>query len=309
LKDSVLSITTQDALRTLKALSNEARLRILGLLQQRPMNISEIARELEVSQPTVTTYINQLEEAGLILTRMQKGANGYGKMCFLIHDRLTFQFAPVAESSDENDITLDMPVGHYSAIELKGPSLLASQSGILASQEDSSRFFHPDRMEADLLFMRDGEVQYLFPYNLPVEQRILRLELSVEACGEVARPPVPHWVILSINNLVFDAVPLPMRASGQESHHMPAWFPHELPAAGYLLNWRLSHHQALFNDRKAGKFNLSDLELRLMRPIQVGLRVLAMDETGQMCGGMALYGRNFGRFDQDLRMRIIYEQA
>lgn len=289
-------------------MSNEARLRILTLLHERPMNITEIARELKVSQPTVTSYVNQLEEAGLLFTRIQKGINGYGKICFLVHDALTVSFNNVDLGAPENEIVCDMPVGHYSAINLSRPGLLASQSRILASREDSSRFFHPDRMDADLLVIRGGTVQYLFPYNVPDDHRIVRLELSAEGCSTIAARQQTD-VRLTINDLEFAACQLPPANIESPTRHMPAWYPHDLPPVGHMLVWKVDREQTLFNGSGCGRKTLADLQLKGMQPIKITLAVGSDGEPlGDEGSGLVLFGRNFGRFDQDLRLRVIHEQ-
>lgn len=305
--ESTYPISSDRTLKVLKALSNEARLRIISLLHDRAMNVSEIARELDISQPTITTYVNQLEEAGLILTRIQKNANGYGKLCFLIHESLTFTFNPGMAKRAESAIVLDMPVGHYAGIEIAGPSLLTSQTRVLASWQDTSRFFHPDRMDADLLFVRDGMVQYLFPYNVPEDRQITRLELSVEASTELARPPLQAEFQLTINGHAFEPCTLSEPRADSTTRHMPGWYPQELPTAGQLLTWAVDHHGAYYNGRPAGEFTLKELGIKGSQPIQVILRVLACSAKGQPRGGLVLYGRNFGRFDQDLRFKIVHD--
>lgn len=303
-----LSIETEQALKVLKAMSNEARLAILSQLHQRPMNVSEIARELKISQPTITNYIAQLEDAGLVSTRIQRGANGYGKICFLLHDDLTFTFGRPEKQTTEMDMVQDMPMGHYSEIDILAPSLLASQSRIIASQEDSSRFFHPDRMEADLLFVRRGRVQYLFPYNVPDERRMVRLELSLEASG-CRVEQLRLQMALTINDCEFQPVDLTSLYRGQQTTHMPAWYPAEFPPAGELMVWKIGHDETTFNDEPAGAIRLRDLRLKPMQPIRVALKVVEPGRSAGTEGGMILFGSNFGRFNQDLRLRIVHEQV
>ena len=53
-------------LRTLKALSDASRLRIVGLLAARPMAVGELADALELSPGTVVHHLKRLREAGLV---------------------------------------------------------------------------------------------------------------------------------------------------------------------------------------------------------------------------------------------------
>jgi DNA-binding transcriptional ArsR family regulator len=56
-----------DALiRTLKALADPTRLKILHYIQERPFTPSELARKLRLRAPTVTHHLNELRLAGLV---------------------------------------------------------------------------------------------------------------------------------------------------------------------------------------------------------------------------------------------------
>lgn len=57
-----------DFCRKLKALSDETRWQIVGLLLERPLTVSEIAGLLEASQYNISKHLRILREAGLIIT-------------------------------------------------------------------------------------------------------------------------------------------------------------------------------------------------------------------------------------------------
>jgi DNA-binding transcriptional ArsR family regulator len=56
-------------LRTLKALSDASRLRIVGLLAARPMDVEELADAVELSPGTVVHHLKRLREADLVEAR------------------------------------------------------------------------------------------------------------------------------------------------------------------------------------------------------------------------------------------------
>ena len=56
----------------MKALSNPGRLKILKVLQDRPMCVCEIQSVLDISQPAVSSHLAILEAAGLV-DRQRKG--------------------------------------------------------------------------------------------------------------------------------------------------------------------------------------------------------------------------------------------
>ena len=52
-----------------KALSDETRLRMVGLLSRRPHSVGELAEALELTEPTVSHHLGKLRELGLVNLR------------------------------------------------------------------------------------------------------------------------------------------------------------------------------------------------------------------------------------------------
>ena len=53
-------------IRVMKSLSDPNRVKILKLLQQKTMCVCELQAVLNISQPSVSKHLKQLEEAGLV---------------------------------------------------------------------------------------------------------------------------------------------------------------------------------------------------------------------------------------------------
>jgi DNA-binding MarR family transcriptional regulator len=56
-------------LQFFKALANESRLKILGILANRECGVSELAALLELKEPTVSHHLHKLKEVGLVDVR------------------------------------------------------------------------------------------------------------------------------------------------------------------------------------------------------------------------------------------------
>jgi DNA-binding HxlR family transcriptional regulator len=61
-----------DLLRALKALSDASRLRIIGLLAERPMAVGELADALSLTPATAVHHLGRLREAGLVEARARR---------------------------------------------------------------------------------------------------------------------------------------------------------------------------------------------------------------------------------------------
>ncbi len=303
-KDFVFDVPRTNTHRVLKAVDNSARLEILRLLFLSPMNVSDLARVLGISQPTVTTYVKQLEDAGLIFTHLTKSQNGYTKMCHTPYAGISISWHEIADQFEETSYELDMPVGHYSAIDCSEPCLLATQAGIIASSNDYSLFFHPIRMEAELLQIGQGRVSYLFPYNIPDTHRLISLELSAELSLGSVDPHATADLVLLINRQDYGPFRLTVGRPYETDRNRMGWYPSGLPSSGELYVWRINERHITLNERHLATVSLADLHLLPMQPIEVSFIVSSI---GDLPSGMILFGKSFGRYNQDIRLTISYE--
>jgi DNA-binding transcriptional ArsR family regulator len=62
---------TETLLAFFKAMANESRLRIVGLLAAREHNVQELAAALDLSEPTVSHHLSVLKEIGLVSVRAE----------------------------------------------------------------------------------------------------------------------------------------------------------------------------------------------------------------------------------------------
>jgi DNA-binding transcriptional ArsR family regulator len=63
-------------LQILSALANPQRLRILAMLSERQLYVSELARELQISRPLLHMHLQRLESAGLVTGRHEISSDG-----------------------------------------------------------------------------------------------------------------------------------------------------------------------------------------------------------------------------------------
>lgn len=61
----------KDFIKLMKALSDPNRVKILKMLQQKVMCVCELKTALKLAQPTVSSHLKLLEEAGLVHSRKE----------------------------------------------------------------------------------------------------------------------------------------------------------------------------------------------------------------------------------------------
>ncbi|MDI6740558.1 MAG: metalloregulator ArsR/SmtB family transcription factor [Candidatus Edwardsbacteria bacterium] len=61
----------KNLVKVFKALSDPNRIRILKMLQEKPMSVNELTAVLGISQPCVSRHLHLLKEAGLVEDRRE----------------------------------------------------------------------------------------------------------------------------------------------------------------------------------------------------------------------------------------------
>ena len=56
----------KNLVRVFKALGDKNRIRIIKMLQEKPMSVNELTTVLDISQPSVSRHLHQLKDAGLV---------------------------------------------------------------------------------------------------------------------------------------------------------------------------------------------------------------------------------------------------
>jgi len=69
----------QDLAQFFKTLADENRLKIVGLVTSREYRVSDLAQEMDLTEPTVSHHVTKLREAGL-LNLNQVGTNRYYRL-------------------------------------------------------------------------------------------------------------------------------------------------------------------------------------------------------------------------------------
>lgn len=72
-----------------KAISSPTRIMILKLLNAHPMDVSELAKELNQTEANISAQIKILDKAGLITSHYQPGDHGVRKICEVVFRRVT----------------------------------------------------------------------------------------------------------------------------------------------------------------------------------------------------------------------------
>ena len=288
------------ALPVLHALSTELRLKILRELCKGGCSVNELARALDVPVSTAALNVQILEHAGLLVSEMKPGSRGMVKLCTQRVSSVSLNLEQRA-NDDRCIHKFEMPVGCYSVVEnVEPPCGLAGYERSFEMDDTLGAFYHPQRFEAELLWMHAGTVEYRFP-AVP-ESKIDFLEISYEACSETRtyRNDYPSDIFIEINGVRLGVWRSPGDFGGRRGFLNPDWWSDFNTQFGRLLTWRVDNEGTTLDDAHISDVTLRDL--RLDSRDHVALRLGVTDENG-LIGGMNLFGKRFGDYPQGIVMR------
>jgi len=303
----VLHIGTDstEARTVLKALASVPRLRILELLGNRVCNVSEIAKALDLPLSTAALHVRALEEAGLIRAELVPAVRGLQKVCARVYDGILVEI-PRGDARTQEAIDVSMPVGAYSDFDVTPTCGLASEKGIIGLLDDPASFYEPDRIRAQLLWFRQGYVEYRFPNHLPPRTVPDVLLLSLEMCSEA---PLHHddWpsdITVWINQVEIGTWTSPADFGGQRGALTPEWWEDWNSQYGALKVWQVNGEGGFVDSKRVSAVRLQDLHLTDSRFISVRIGV---KPDARHVGGLNIFGRHFGNYPQDIVLRICYQ--
>jgi predicted transcriptional regulator len=83
-----LHLSGHDVRPVAVVLANETCLRIMSLLSKRDLDVSTLAEKLNLTEPTVSVDIQELQNLGIVTVTYEKGKRGIRKICKLAKDRI-----------------------------------------------------------------------------------------------------------------------------------------------------------------------------------------------------------------------------
>ena len=305
MRKRTLRIAGPEALPILAALASENRLAILELLGDRILNVQQISDALGLSQPTVSSHIRRLDEAGLIATSFRPGQRGTQKSCSSLYDEIVVQVVSETEGPVVHTREISMPIGAYTGFEASPTCGLAHAGSIIGLLDDVESFSFPERMKAKILWLARGHVEYTFPRTVPAGARVTRVDLSAELCSEVAGydNDWPSDITLWINGAEVGTWTSPGDFGGERGRLNPAWWQDRYTQFGSLKHWTIDAGGTYVDGVKLSNACIQDLELGTG---SVRVR-LGNKSDARNVGGMTLFGDAFGNYQQDLVLRLAYE--
>ena len=293
-----------EGLELFKALGSEVRIEIVRiLLENNGMNMNELASRLNITNGALTSHIKKLEECGIVTVSSETSGHGNQKICSVHLDKILIDLQN--QEKNEDVYTTSIKVGLFSDYEVYPTCGLASASKIIGQVDDTRYFSHPDRYDADILWFTKGYVEYVVPNFIPFSQKIDELCISAELSSEA--PGVnniwPSDVYFYLNDVFLGIWTSPGDFGDVKGIFTPDWWFPNWNQYGLLKMLVINHQGTYIDGLQISSVTIDRFSLTSKSSIKLKM---AVPDTAEHVGGLTIYGKSFGNYNQDINVRISY---
>lgn len=293
-----------DGLEIFKALGSKIRIDIIKLLlEKKEMNMNELAAELKITNGALTSHIKKLETCGIITISNESSGHGNQKICSLHQDKILIEFD--ASEDFQNVFTTDLKIGHYSDYLVYPTCGLASANALICEVDDTRYFAHPDRYNADILWFTKGYVEYEIPNFIPHSQKITQIMISAELASEApgVNDAWPSDISFYLNNVYLGNWLSPGDFGDVKGIFTPDWWFPNWNQYGLLKLLVINKKGTFIDGLKISEINIQDFNLDFRSKIKFRL---AVNDDAEHVGGLTIFGKSFGNYNQDIKISISY---
>lgn len=288
------------------ALNSKVRVDMLQYISSnREASLTELAEKFGISKAAVTQNIKILLNADLIGIKISSGKRGQKKVCFLKENK--YLVALGRNFDADNMYETEIPIGQYTAYKIFPTCGIATTSALIGVTDDPRYFDAPSRTEAGILWMQKGYVEYRLPNYLAEDQKPVELQLSMELSSEA--PGIsenwPSDIYFYLNDVELAHWTSPGDFGDVRGIYTPEWWRDNWNQYG-LLELLSVNRQGTFNDGiLISPVTIDSLDLSSQSELRFRLGV---PDNAVNVGGLTVFGRGFGNYDQGIRFRMIYRK-
>ena len=256
-----------EGLELFKTLGSGVRIDIIKILMKNSrMNMNELASELNITNGALTSHIKKLEDCGIVNITIESEGHGY---------------------------------------EVYPTCGLASATALIGEVDDPRYFTHPDRYNADILWFTKGYVEYAIPNFIPSQQKIDQISISAELGSEA--PGIneiwPSDVSFYLNDVFIGSWTSPGDFGETKGIFTPGWWYPNWNQYGMLKLLVINNKGTFIDGLQMSGVSIKDLNLTDRSAIRFRL---AVNDDAEHVGGLTIYGKNFGNYNQNIDVKINY---
>lgn len=300
--------STADIIDLCKALSSPVRIQILQLLAERKqINLNEIATQLELTNGAITQHMKPLLDADLVEFIYASGKRGSQKICTLKEHKFLID---ILANVDRNSMyEIEIPVGNFTRYKVYPTCGVATRTTLIGEVDEPRYFDAPEVKSAGILWFTKGFVEYRIPNYLKKNQVVQELQISFEISSE-APGVCPNWpsdIHFALNNIELGYWTSPGDFGGDiHGIFTPDWWDPNWNSYGLLKLLSINKEGTYIDGGKISDVNIDMLAIDSDSPIVFRI---AVPDDAKNVGGATLFGKGFGNYNQDIRVRTVFSEA
>ena len=293
------------------ALNAPTRRKILSLLTANSYTIQEIADRLNMSLSNTSFHVKFLQKAGLVNLTQNHSKRGNEKIVALEKHCLEILFINEAENSfpsSSHAFSTELPVGSFTLFDIVPPCGIADADGNLIGAEAlPDIFYNYKRIKGEIIWFTEGYLEYHVS-NAAIKNKVLEaLQISCEVCSECAnynnsfKSDITFWM----NDKEIGTYTSPGDFGGRSGKYTPKSWPAASTQYGMLVQIRIDEMGVWINQvNVSSEISIDDFAFITKEKC---LRFkLGVKKNAKYAGGLNLFGRNFGDFQQGIRISATY---
>lgn len=293
-----------EGLDIFKALGSDIRVEIIKLLlEEKDMNMNELAAKLNITNGALTSHIKKLESCGLITVSNESAGHGNQKKCSVHVDKVLIDFE--AQEYSQNVYNTELKVGHYSDYNVYPTCGIATSSALIGEVDDTRYFAHPDRYNADIIWFTKGYVEYMIPNFIPYSQKITQLTISAELSSEA--PGInnvwPSDISFYLNDRCLGTWISPGDFGDVKGIFTPDWWFPNWNQYGLLKLLVINRKGTFIDGLQISDVTIDEFNLDYRSTIKFKMGIA---DDAEHIGGLTIFGKSFGNYSQDIKVSINY---
>ena len=295
-----------EGLSVFKALASELRIEIVKMLMEnRQLSMNEIASGLGITNGALTSHIKLLEKAGIVKIENVRIGHGNQKICKVATDQILIDVESANDNQEKQTYNTEIQIGHYSDYKVYPTCGLATPEKLVGVVDDARYFAHPDRINAEILWFTKGYIEYMIPNMLPDARVIDKITLSFEIGSEAPgyNNDWPSDIEFFINDIRLGMWTSAGDYGDVRGIFTPEWWESNWNQYGMLKVLTIDMRGTFIDGIKISDVSINDLNLDYRSKIRFRYQV---SEDAANVGGITLYGKGFGNYNQDIKVHISY---
>jgi len=246
----------------------------------------------------MTKHIRKLEQAQLIKTEKGSGQDWKKKYLSLKTDFININF-PAKVFPQMNLTSQSVKIGHFTDFEAKPSCGMATKDRLIGALDDPKSFLDQDRVDASIIWLNNGFLEYKIPNPLKTGEKIELLEISMEIASEfpISNNYWPSDLSFYLNNHCIGKYTIPGNFSDVRGSLTPKWWIDEFSQYGLLKHLRINRYDTSLDGEKLTDHNLNEIDLDHSDFFTFKI---AAPATAENAGGLTIFGDRWGNYPQDL---------